>query len=125
MMFYRGWQLDEMSRKLLLSFYPPKYENVRGDHVTLDLSDDPMLAPKPYPIAVTGYVDSGFMEVLTVEVAGCALRPDRKFYHITWSYEEGHRSAEANDVLIAFEHQRLPGYIAVNGTPFSLKRRSN
>lgn len=124
-MFYRGWQLDPMSQKLLLNWFPPKYENVRCDHVTLDVTDDLLLAPKPYPIKVVGYVDSGFMEVLIVEVAGERTRPDGKTFHVTLSYEEGHRSAEANMVLDAFDGVPVGTAIDINGTPFSVRRRSN
>jgi hypothetical protein len=114
--------LDRQSRKLLLEEFGAKYEIVRGDHVTLDATDDLLLAPKQYPIFVTGHLDCGFMDVLTCEVAGDVFRPDGNRYHVTLSHTPDHRSVEANDVLKAFDVKRLPAIIALNATPFSRRR---
>lgn len=121
--YYNGFSLLDCDRKLLLDLFPPKYEIVRCDHVTQEISDSPLDMPFPYPMSVTGYIDSGFMEVLTVEVNGMASRPHGGFYHITHSYTEGHRSLEANHVILAFDHQQK-AFVGIGGTPFSLRRRS-
>ena len=36
-----GWKLPQVERELLLSRFPPKYENVVADHVTLRVGATP------------------------------------------------------------------------------------
>lgn len=119
--FYNGWKLSELDQDFLKTQFPPKYPLVRCEHVTLEVSPYGLAPPAPAPIAVVGYVDSGYMEVLLVEVHGMATRPAGGFYHITHSHEDGVRSREANDVILRFDHRR-DFFYGITGEPFSRRR---
>lgn len=121
MLYYSGWKLQSESRKLLFNMIDLKYDIVRCDHVTHELSDGPLRAPWPEKIAVVGMVDSGFMQAFLVEVNGMLRRPDGKLYHITYSYEQGHESREANDIILAFQPQ-LNFYYEIAADPFVKER---
>ena len=97
-----GWKLPETERELLLRRFPPKYENVVADHVTLRVgaTPDTPLPNKPESAKVVGRADDGrSLECLVVELDGTTERPDGSTYHITWSLGPGRRARESNDVL--------------------------
>jgi hypothetical protein len=96
-----GWKLPRDERDRLLERFPPKYENVIADHVTLrtGATPDTPLPRKP-DSAVVGRADDGkSLECLVVELDGTTDRPDGSTYHITWSLGPGRRAVESNDVL--------------------------
>lgn len=97
-----GWKLPEVERELLLRRFPPKYENVVANHVTLRVGATPEtpLPGKPETSAVIGRADDGTsLECLVVELDGTTARPDGSTYHITWSLGPTRRARESNDVL--------------------------
>ena len=97
-----GWKLPEVERELLLGRFPPKYENVVADHVTLRTGATPEtpLPLKPEYSNVVGRTDDGHsLECLVVQIDGTAERPDGSTYHITWSLGPTRRARESNDVL--------------------------
>jgi hypothetical protein len=97
-----GWKLPEVERELLLRRFPPKYENVVADHVTLRVgaTPDTPLPEKPASSNVVGRADDGeSLECLVVEMDGTTERPDGSTYHITWSLGPDRRARESNDVL--------------------------
>ena len=97
-----GWKLPEVERELLLRQFPPKYDNVVADHVTLRVGATPEtpLPPKPESARIVGRADDGnSLECLVVELDGTTDRPDGSTYHITWSLGPGRRARESNDVL--------------------------
>lgn len=97
-----GWKLPETERELLLRRFPPKYENVVADHVTLRVgaTPDTPLPNEPESAKVVGRADDGeSLECLVVELDGTTGRPDGSTYHITWSLGPGRRARESNDVL--------------------------
>ena len=97
-----GWKLPEVERELLLRQFPPKYENVVANHVTLRIGATPEtpLPTKPSSSSVVGRADDGrSLECLVVEIDGGTGRPDGSTYHITWSLGPGRRARESNDVL--------------------------
>ena len=97
-----GWKLPEVERELLLRRFPPKYENVDADHVTLRVGTtaDTPLPDKPACSKVVGRADDGdSLECLVVELDGTTDRPDGSTYHITWSLGPGRRARESNDIL--------------------------
>jgi hypothetical protein len=97
-----GWKLPQVERELLLRQFPPKYENVVADHVTLRVgaTPDTPLPKKPTDSRVVGRADDGTsLECLVVEIDGTCDRPDGSTYHITWSLGPGRRARESNDVL--------------------------
>lgn len=97
-----GWKLPEVERELLLRQFPPKYENIVADHVTLRTGATPEtpLPRKPGESHVVGRADDGkSLECLVVALDGTTNRPDGSTYHITWSLAPGRRARESNDVL--------------------------
>ena len=97
-----GWKLPQVERELLLRSFPPKYENVVADHVTLRVGATPEtpLPNAPDSSRVVGRADDGeSLECLVVELDGTTDRPDGSTYHITGSLGPGRRARESNDVL--------------------------
>ena len=96
-----GWKLPRADRMELLRRFPPKYENVIADHVTLRV--DPTLRaplpPKPQAQIVGRADDGRSLECMVVELDGATDRPDGSTYHITWSLGPSRRARESNDVL--------------------------
>ena len=96
-----GWKLPETERELLLRRFPPKYENVVADHVTLRVGATPQTPlPRQADARIVGRADDGDgLECLVVELDGTTDRPDGSTYHITWSLGPGREARESNDVL--------------------------
>lgn len=97
-----GWKLPEVERELLLRRFPPRYENVVADHVTLRVgaTGETPLPDSPASSKVIGRADDGTsLECLVVEINGTTERPDGSTYHITWSLGPGRRARESNDLL--------------------------
>src|SRR5437868_4461794 len=97
-----GWKLPQTERDMLLQRFPPKYEKVVADHVTLRTGATPetRLPRKPDSARVIGRADDGkSLECLVVEMDGTTDRPDGSTYHITWSLGPERRARESNDVL--------------------------
>ena len=86
---------------MLLERFPPEYENVIADHVTLRVGATPDTPLPRKPAAqVIGRADDGdSLECLVVKLDGTTDRPDGSTYHITWSLGPGRKARESNDVL--------------------------
>jgi len=96
-----GWKLPPDDRELLLQLFPPTYDDLIADHVTLRVG---AIAQTPLPrkptARVVGKADDGrSLECLVVELDGTTDRPDGSTYHITWSLGAGRKARESNDVL--------------------------
>lgn len=96
-----GWRLDRAERAALLERFPPAYDQVVADHVTLAAK---VAAGAPLPRETTGTIvgradDGKGVEAMVVEIAGTTDRPDGSTYHVTWSLERGRRAVESNDVI--------------------------
>ena len=96
-----GWKLGQSDRELLLREFPPKYENVVADHVTLRVGATPDTPLPARPVAeVVGRADDGMgVECLVVSLDGTTDRPDGSTFHITWSLGPTRKARESNDVL--------------------------
>jgi hypothetical protein len=107
-----GWKLAQADRDLLLQRFPPKYENVVADHVTLRVGATPQtpLPPKPEARIVGRADDGNSLECLVAELDGTTDRPDGSTYHITWSLGADRKARESNDVLRdrGWEHVQEP-----------------
>jgi len=115
-----GWKLDEVERELLLERFPPKYEKVIADHVTLrtGATSATPLPHKPGNSNVVGRADDGrSLECLVVEIDGTTDRPDGAIYHITWSLGAGRRARESNDVLRDRHWRHLDAPVPVELVP--------
>ena len=96
-----GWKLPDDARAALFARFPPKYDNLIADHVTLRIGATPETPlPRKPEARVVGYADDGHsLECLVVELDGTTDRPDGSTYHITWSLGTGRKARESNDVL--------------------------
>jgi hypothetical protein len=97
-----GWKLEPGARARLLDRFPPKYENVIADHVTLHVSAaaSPSLPKEPQTARIVGRADDGrSLECMVVELDGTTDRPDGSTYHITWSLGSDRKARESNDLL--------------------------
>jgi hypothetical protein len=93
-----GWKLPREERVQLLERFPPEYENVIADHVTLRIGGTEL--PSKPEARIVGRADDGnSLECLVVELDGTTDRPDGSTYHITWSLGPGRKPVESNDVL--------------------------
>jgi len=114
-----GWKLPRDERVQLLERFPPKYQNVIADHVTLrvDATQSTPLPRKP-EARIVGVADDGrSLECLVVELDGTTDRPDGSTYHITWSFGPGRGARQSNDVLRERGWQPLPAPIDVELEP--------
>ena len=96
-----GWKIGRDDRDMLLERFPPRYENVVADHVTLraGATPDPPVPAQP-DARIVGRADDGkSLECLVVELDGTTDRPDGSTYHITWSIGPDRKARESNDVL--------------------------
>jgi len=114
-----GWKLPADERVALLQRFPPKYENVIADHVTLRVGatpDTPL--PKKRAARVVGRADDeNSLECLVVELDGTTDRPDGSTYHITWSLGPGRKARESNDVLRDRGWEHVPAPIPIELEP--------
>jgi hypothetical protein len=93
-----GWKLDRAEREQLLQDYPPRYEQVVADHVTLEVGGKDL--PPEAKAAIVGRTDDeNGVEAMVVTIDGSVDRPDGSTYHITWSLAPGRKAGESNDVL--------------------------
>ena len=110
-----GWKLPSEEREALLERFPPRYENVIADHVTLRVgatSATPL--PRKVDARIVGRADDGkSLECLVVELDGTTDRPDGSTYHITWSLGPGRKARESNDVLRDQGWEHVPAAIDV------------
>jgi hypothetical protein len=114
-----GWKLPPNERDRLLQRFPPQYENVVADHVTLKVgagADTPL--PDEDYARIVGRADDGqSLECLVVEIGGTTDRPDGSTYHITWSLGPGRKARESNDVLRDRGWERIDDPIAIRLKP--------
>lgn len=96
-----GWKLDGDQRKELLQQFPPKFEQVVADHVTLAAraSSSARLPCEQHGEIVGRSDDGDGVEAMVVAIEGTTDRPDGSTYHITWSLSPGRRAMESNDVI--------------------------
>jgi hypothetical protein len=114
-----GWKLPQGERAALLKRFPPKYESVIADHVTLHVgaTADTSLPPKPQARIVGRADDGKSLECLVVELDGTTDRPDGSTYHITWSLGPTRNARESNDVLRDQGWQRISDPIPIELEP--------
>jgi hypothetical protein len=111
--YYLGYALSDTSRQAMLKRFPPKYSDVKADHVTLKFpaAADDAPPPQPQSARVIGYADSGDgVEAAVVEIDGSTVRPDGRVFHVTLSVDpsRGKESAHANDLLKEGRFERVP-----------------
>ena len=97
-----GWKLDRDQRRELLQQFPPRYDEVVADHVTLRRAEAEAPLPAEAEAEIIGRADDGAgVEAMAVRLDGTTDRPDGSTYHITWSLGPGRGAQESNDVIAA------------------------
>jgi hypothetical protein len=114
-----GWKVPQDEREILLRRFPPRYENVIADHVTLRVGATPETPlPRRPEARIVGRADDGkSLECLVAELDGTTDRPDGSTYHITWSLGPGRKARESNDVLRERGWQKLSDPIPIELEP--------
>lgn len=104
-----GWKLDRAQRLELLQQFPPRYQHVVADHVTLKskVSEHAPLPEETYGEIVGRGDDGNGVEALVVAIGGTTDRPDGSTYHITWSLSPGREAHESNHVLASTDWERF------------------
>lgn len=114
-----GWKLARDDRDMLLATFPPEYENVVADHVTLHAgatAGTPL--PRAVEASVVGQADDGkSLECLVVAIDGSTDRPDGSTYHISWSLGPTRKAKESNDVLRDLGWERIDRPISIQLEP--------
>jgi hypothetical protein len=97
---YIALNLTESSKQAVLKAFPPKFEEVRADHVTFEFGVTTLLGdttlPLPGVVEVVAYVCDSSLEALIVSVDGATARPDGSVFHLTLSRSAGRKSFESN-----------------------------
>ena len=114
-----GWKLPRAERDALLVRFPPRYDNVVADHVTLRVGATARtpLPHKPEARIVGRADDDKSLECLVVELDGTTDRPDGSTYHLTWSLGPRRKARESNDVLRDLGWQPIEAPIATQLQP--------
>lgn len=96
-----GWKLPRDERERLLEHFPPLYQTVVADHVTLNVGANAQTPlPRQVEARIVGRADDGeSLECLVVQIDGTTDRPDGSTFHITWSLGPARKARESNDVL--------------------------
>lgn len=112
------YPLDKTMRMRLLEQFPPRYADIKADHVTISLHQ-PDTMPQAQDISIVGRADSGDgLEAMVVSVDGDALRADGRPYHITWSLNpEKYRARDSGSLIERFA---AAGRIEYFQTPIAL-----
>jgi hypothetical protein len=115
-----GWKLDRHGRDALLQRFPPQYEVVVCDHVTLKFGDRRQFPPDRTRAEIVGFAnDREGVQAAIVEIDGSSARPDGGVYHITWSLSPGREARESNDVIARLGWAPLPIAVVVDLQPAS------
>src|SRR5688572_21480797 len=84
---YQLFELTEESRSRLLKAYPPKFTDVKADHITyrFGVTRSVPMPVQPHRIEVLGYICDDSLECVVVAVDDTYERPDGRVFHITLS----------------------------------------
>ena len=116
------YKLTDRCRRRLLRQFPPRYKNVKCDHITLEFGvpKPDKLPPLPKKLFAVGYAtDAKGVECLVVQVNNIIKRrPSGKIFHITLSIADGRQSVESNQVLAKFKWKRWKRKVPLQATVF-------
>lgn len=95
------YELDEASKDMLMEKFPPKYPDVKYDHITVCMGGLKAYAPEPaQKVEVVGIADDGNgIEALIVRINGSPLRDDGRPWHITGSLDKSKNAPAEFDVF--------------------------
>jgi hypothetical protein len=99
-MYYLGYKLDEDFVDTLSKLFPFKFKIKPDHHITYQLKTKPSaFLPLSDNFKIVGYTSDDSLECFKVELDNDPTRYDGECYHLTWSYDEGRRPRESNDIL--------------------------
>lgn len=95
------YELDQESKMMLMAKFPPKYPDIRYDHVTISMGGLGAKIPKPaQKVEVVGIADDGNgIEALIVRVNDTPMRQDGRAWHITASFDSSKNAPAAFDIF--------------------------
>ena len=121
---YIALNLTEASRQQIWKRFPPKFSEIKADHVTFDFNiDENVELPKISELSAFAYICDESLEALIVSVDGSTQRLNRIF-HITLSRTPQRKSSESNllalhlNVWKRVEPFPLEFEVAVNETDY-------
>lgn len=122
---YNGWLISDMSRALLLSYYPPKFTDVYLHHITNKFPAwDYEPLPEETDLKMVGYaVNEEGIEAFVVSVNNSINRTDGSIFHCTLSLDssKGFVPKDSNTLVVnGWDRLELP--ININTTPNFFKR---
>src|SRR3954447_13978866 len=105
-----GWKLLPGEREMLLARFPPSYEKVIADHVTLRTGATPQTPlPRKPEARIVGRGDDGeSLECLVVALDGTTERPDGSTYHITGRWGQAARLGKATTCFVIMAGSPCP-----------------
>lgn len=112
---YTGLFLDQQTQDMLRHLFPPRFPNVRGDHITLAVHDVGWPSFQPFnTMHIYRHIYDNGMEAFQCSADGNMFRPDGIPYHITYSYAVGLRARDLGARVQSMNYTSL-GYIPVQG----------
>ena len=109
------YELSKESKAMLMAKFPPKYPEVRYDHVTIQMGGLGAKTPDPaQKVEVVGIADDGNgIEAFIVRVNDQPMRQDGRAWHITASFDSSKNAPVVFDVLSKPEDRKEKPYKAV------------
>jgi hypothetical protein len=93
-------KLSNESIQAIQKNFPLKYEIVLCSHITLEFGRLSDTDYQPSNVAIIGYQETSYLQVLVVSIDGSTMRSsDKKILHITLSHKPGITPVTSNDVL--------------------------
>jgi hypothetical protein len=97
---YIALNLTEASRQQIWKLFPPKFQEIKADHVTYDFGVDKNVElPEISDVSAFAYICDESLEALIVSVNGSTQRLNRIF-HITLSRSSDRKSSESNRLAL-------------------------
>lgn len=114
------YELDKESKAMLMAKFPPKYPDVRYDHVTIKMGGLGAKVPEPaQKVEVVGIADDGNgIEAFIVRVDGTPMRKDGRAWHITASFDSSKNAPAVFDIFSKPEEQTAKPYKPVTSNGF-------
>ncbi|MBQ8750601.1 MAG: hypothetical protein IJZ30_03065 [Alphaproteobacteria bacterium] len=114
------YEIDKDSKAMLMEKFPPKYPEVKYDHVTICMGGLEAQTPEPAEkVEVVGIADDGNgIEALIVKVNDLAVRNDGKPWHITASYDTSKLAPAEFDVFAKPGKEKAKPYKPVTSNGF-------
>jgi hypothetical protein len=105
-----AYNLTKASRDAVLKRFPPRFSEVKCDHITVEfgVADDKKLPPAPKSVRIIAHViDETGIECLVVKIDGTVQRDDGNTFHVTLSRNTDRQSVESNNIIKTCQWKRL------------------